>query len=82
TPPETTAAAAERIERVLLDTDGVETVQWPAGTTAGPMGAFGGSSADRARFTVVPDPDADQVALQDGGRAGLTGLDGVGDVSV
>ena len=79
---ETTAAAAERIERVLLDTDGVETVQWTAGTAAGPMGAFGGSSADRARFTVVTDPDADQVALQDGVRAELTGLDGVGDVSV
>ena len=46
------------------------------------MGAFGGSSADRARFTVVTDPDADQVALQEGVRAELTGLDGVGDVSV
>ncbi|GAA3779735.1 efflux RND transporter permease subunit [Micrococcus endophyticus] len=79
---EATAAAAGMIERTLLETEGVETVQWTAGTAGGPAGAFGGSSADRARFTVVTDEDADQTALQDGVRADLAALEGVGEVSV
>ncbi|MCG7422874.1 efflux RND transporter permease subunit [Micrococcus sp. ACRRV] len=79
---EATTAAAGRIEAALRDTPGVRTVQFTAGSAGGAMGAFGRGSADRATFTVVTDPDADQTALQDEVRGRLAGLGDVGEVDV
>lgn len=79
---EATTAAAGRIEAALRDTPGVRTVQFTAGSAGGAMGAFGRGSADRATFTVVTDPDADQTALQDEVRGRLAALGDVGEVDV
>ena len=79
---ETTSRAAERIEEVLLSTEGVDTVQFTAGSAGGFLGGFGGQSSDEAQFTVTTDPDADQEALRDGVRGRLEALQDVGTVEV
>ena len=79
---ETTSRAAERIEEVLLSAEGVDTVQFTAGSAGGFLGGFGGQSSDEAQFTVTTDPDADQQALRDGVRDRLAALEGVGTVEV
>ena len=79
---ETTSRAAERIEEVLLSTEGVDTVQFTAGSAGGFLGGFGGQSSDEAQFTVTTDPDADQEALREDVRGRLEALERVGTVEV
>ena len=73
-------AAAKKVERVLSEIDGVETVQTTVGSGEGIAALFGGG-AD-ATFSVTTDEDADQVALQDEIRDATADLEGAGTVTL
>ena len=84
-PPGTSLAAqdeaARRVEQVLADVPGVETVQTTVGAGEGAAAAFS-SSAGAASFAVTTDPDADQERLLADVRARLDELSDAGDVTV
>lgn len=74
-------AASEEVEALLLDLDGVETVQVSIGSDGGSITSFFGGGAD-ATFSITTDPDVDQEELRRTVTEKLDELDGVGDVSV
>ncbi|QCU78389.1 efflux RND transporter permease subunit [Citricoccus sp. SGAir0253] len=77
---EATAQAATRVEEVLVGLEGVQDVQWTAGSAGFIPGLTG--TSDEATFTVLTDPEADQERLHDEARSRLDGLEGAGELSV
>ncbi|WP_213815412.1 efflux RND transporter permease subunit [Glaciihabitans sp. dw_435] len=74
-------AAATKVEKVLLDIDGVETVQTSIGSNGGSLAAaFGGGGG--ISFSLTTDPDVDQVALQSTVRDKVSTITGAGDVTL
>ena len=75
--------ASEPVERVIRDTDGVETVQTSIGSGGrGLAAALGGGGGATVTYSVTTDDDADQDALQASVRAELDDLDGVGEITL
>ena len=73
--------AAKKVEKVLLDVDGVETVQLSIGSSGNSLrAAFSGSGA--SSFSLTTDPDVDQVKLQARVRDAVEGIDGAGEVTL
>ncbi|NUL48689.1 efflux RND transporter permease subunit [Cellulosimicrobium funkei] len=77
---EETSRAAGLVEEVLVGLEGVQDVQWTAGSAGFIPGMTG--SSDEATFTVLTEADVDQEALQARARTGLAGLEGAGEVSL
>lgn len=77
---ETTTEAADQVDEVLRGIDGVQHVQWTAGS-AGFMPGMRGAS-DEATFTVLTDADADQQLIQQQAREGLAALEDAGEVQL
>lgn len=77
---EETSRAAGQVEEVLVGLEGVQDVQWTAGSAGFIPGMTG--SSDEATFTVLTDSGVDQEALQDRARSGLERLEGAGEVSL
>ncbi|WMY77028.1 efflux RND transporter permease subunit [Citricoccus sp. I39-566] len=77
---EETSRAAGLVEEVLVGLEGVQDVQWTAGSAGFIPGLTG--SSDEATFTVLTEADVDQEALQTRARTGLAGLEGAGEVSL
>jgi HAE1 family hydrophobic/amphiphilic exporter-1 len=72
--------AAKKVEKVLLDIDGIDTVQLSLGTGGGSLaGAFGGGSTS---FSLTTDPDADQEKLQAEVRERVAEIDDAGEVAL
>ncbi|QCB94401.1 efflux RND transporter permease subunit [Cellulomonas shaoxiangyii] len=57
-------AAAQETESVLLDVDGIETVQTTVGSAGGIESVFGGGGAPRATFALTLTPDGDNAAVE------------------
>ena len=75
-------AAAQRVEEVLIDVDGVETVQTSIGSSGSALrDAFSGGGAG-VTYSITTDPDADQEAVRDDVEAAVADLDDVGTVTV
>ena len=73
--------AAMLVEDVLLDIEGVDTVQLSIGASGSALRrAFLGSGA--STFSLTTDPAADQVALQADVRAAVADIDGAGEITV
>lgn len=73
--------AAKRVERVLRDIDGIETVQLSIGSSGNSLrAAFTGSGS--STFSLTTDPDVDQVDLQAEVRAAVDDLSGAGEVTL
>jgi hydrophobic/amphiphilic exporter-1 (mainly G- bacteria), HAE1 family len=78
---EATDEAATRVERALIDTDGVETVQLSIGSGGSSIrSAFGGGGD--VTFSITTDPDAEAADVEAGIRDALADLDDVGEVSL
>ncbi|MGN6198263.1 efflux RND transporter permease subunit, partial [Humibacter sp.] len=75
--------AATVVEKKLMDTAGVKTVQLSVGTSGSALAdAFGGGGANSATFSITTDPNADQDALQSTVQNELKNLDVPGDLRV
>lgn len=75
--------ASQPVERVIRDTDGVETVQTSIGSGGrGLAAALGGGGGATVTYFVTTDEDADQEALQASVRSELEELDIAGDVTL
>lgn len=75
--------AATVVEKKLMATDGVKTVQLSVGTSGSALAdAFGGGGANSATFSITTDPNADQDALQTTVQNELKNLDVPGDLRV
>ena len=75
--------ASEPVERVIRDTEGVETVQTSIGTGGRGLAAvLGGGTGATVTYAVTTDEDADQDALQAEVRTELDDLDGVGEITL
>jgi len=73
--------AAMKVEDVLADVDGVETVQLSLGSSGSSLAAaFSGGGA--TTFSLTTDPDADQVKLQSTVRKAVAGIDDAGEISL
>jgi len=73
--------AAKKVEDVLLDVDGVETVQVSIGSSGGSLrAAFSGSGA--TSFSITTDPDVDQEVLQENVREAVSKIQDAGDVTL
>jgi HAE1 family hydrophobic/amphiphilic exporter-1 len=73
--------AATKVEDVLRDIKGVETVQLSIGSSGNSLrAAFTGSGA--STFSLTTDPDADQVKLQAEVRKAVEKIDGAGEVTL
>jgi HAE1 family hydrophobic/amphiphilic exporter-1 len=73
--------AAMKVEDVLADVDGVDTVQLSLGSSGSALrAAFSGSGA--TTFSLTTDPDVDQVELQSTVRKAVAGIDDAGDISL
>jgi HAE1 family hydrophobic/amphiphilic exporter-1 len=79
-----TMAAANKVEAVLKDTQGIEVYQVTGGTTGSLFGAGGGvnASSNLATFAVTTDPDADKDAIMEDLRAGVAELQNAGAITV
>ena len=77
-----TSEAAEQVEQVLGDTEGVKDVQVTMGTSTSGLGAFTAGGASVANFTVITEEGVDQVALRDSVRAALEDVDDAGTVTL
>jgi HAE1 family hydrophobic/amphiphilic exporter-1 len=76
-------AASQDVEQVLVDTEGVETVQLSMGSSgSGIQALFGGGGEGTITYSITTDEDADQDALQADVRDELDAIDGVGEISV
>lgn len=73
--------ASQPVEQVLLDTEGVETVQTSIGSGSGLAAALGGGGAT-VTYSVTTDEGADQDALQAEVRDELDALDDAGEVTL
>ena len=79
-----TMAAANKVEAVLGETEGIEVYQVTGGSTGSLFGAGGGvnASSNLATFAVTTDPDADKDAIMDELRAGVADLENAGTITV
>ncbi|HAQ59475.1 MAG TPA: hydrogenase expression protein [Microbacterium sp.] len=74
--------AAVQVEDVLLDIDGIETVQVSIGSSGSALrDAFSGGGAG-ITYSITTDPAVDQVALRETVQSALTDLDGAGEIVV
>lgn len=73
--------AATKVEAVLLEIEGIETVQASIGSGQGSLAAFFGGGSD-IRFSITTDSDVDQDELQADVRDALSEVDGAGEISV
>ncbi|WP_448811426.1 efflux RND transporter permease subunit [Agromyces bauzanensis] len=75
--------ASKPVERVISDTEGVETVQVSIGSGGRGLAAvLGGDGGATVTYSVTTDEDADQEALQASVRAELDDLEGVGEITL
>ncbi len=73
--------AAMKVESVLQDIDGVETVQLSIGSSGSSLrAAFTGSGG--ATFSLTTDPDVDQVELQAAVREAVADIDDAGEITL
>ena len=73
--------AAKKVESVLVDTAGVETVQLSIGSSGSSLrAAFTGSGA--TTFSLTTDPDVDQVKLQATIRDEVAKIDNAGEITL
>lgn len=73
--------AATEVESVLLDIEGIETVQASIGSGQGSLRAIFGGGSDIS-FSITTDADADQEVLQSTVRDALAEIEGAGEISV
>lgn len=75
--------AARKVERVLQDVSGVETVQTTIGSSGQSIqAAFGGGASASVQYNVTTDAGADQTTVQSTARDRIDRIDGVGEVSL
>ncbi|MFF0911950.1 efflux RND transporter permease subunit [Microbacterium enclense] len=75
-------AAAQRVEDVLLDIPGVETVQTSIGSSGSALrDAFSGGGSG-ITYSITSESGADQVDLRERVRTELSALDGAGEIEV
>ena len=75
--------AARKVERVLQDVSGVETVQTTIGSSGQSIqAAFGGGASASVRYNVTTDAGADQTVIQSTARDRIERIDGAGEVSL
>ncbi|MEK6310044.1 MAG: efflux RND transporter permease subunit, partial [Curtobacterium sp.] len=75
--------AAAKVERVLRDVKGVETVQTTIGSSGQSIqAAFGGGASASVQYNVTTDAAADQPTIQTTARDRIEKIDGVGQVSL
>ena len=75
-------AAADQVEAILLDIDGIETVQVSIGSSGSALrDAFTGGGSG-ITYSITTDPDADQVALREEVQAAVAELEDVGTITV
>lgn len=75
-------AAAQRVEDVLLDIPGIQTVQTSIGSSGSALrDAFSGGGSG-ITYSITTESGADQVALRERVRTELTALDGAGEIEV
>ncbi len=75
-------AAAQKVEAVLTEVDGVETVQTSIGSSGSAIrDAFAGGGAG-ITYSITTDTSADQVAVREDVQKALAGLDDVGTLTV
>ncbi|AGW40413.1 preprotein translocase subunit SecD [Leifsonia xyli subsp. cynodontis DSM 46306] len=75
--------AAKAVERKLLDTKGVQTVQVSIGSSGSSLrDAFTGGGGGASTFSITTDPDADQEKLQTTIQDEMAAIDGQGDIQV
>ncbi|MGL4339234.1 MAG: efflux RND transporter permease subunit [Rhodoglobus sp.] len=73
--------AAMKVEKVLLDIDGVDTVQLSIGSSGGSLRAvFTGTGS--STFSLTTDPNIDQVALQARVREAVAEIEDAGEISL
>lgn len=73
--------AAKKLEEVLVNLDGIETVQLSLGNSGSSLrAAFAGNGG--ATFSLTTDPDADQVELQAAVRDAVEDLEDAGEVTL
>src|SRR5690606_3290779 len=76
------SAAAEQVEAVLRDIEGIETVQVSIGSSGSPLrDAFTGGGGG-ITYSITTDPDADQVALRDEVQRAVADLEDAGTITV
>jgi HAE1 family hydrophobic/amphiphilic exporter-1 len=76
------SAAAEQVEAVLRDIEGIETVQVSIGSSGSPLrDAFTGGGGG-ITYSITTDPDADQVALRDEVQRAVADLEDAGAITV
>lgn len=77
------SGAARKVERVLQDVSGVETVQTTIGSSGQSIqAAFGGGASASVQYNVTTDAGADQTTIQSTARDRIERIDGVGEVSL
>lgn len=75
-------AASEQVEAVLLDIEGIQTVQVSIGSSGSALrDAFTGGGSG-ITYSITTDPDADQVALREEVQAAVSELDDAGTITV
>ncbi|MGA1827251.1 efflux RND transporter permease subunit, partial [Microbacterium sp.] len=75
-------AASQEVEAVLLDIDGIETVQVSIGSSGSALrDAFSGGGSG-ITYSITTDPDADQVALREEVQTAVAELDDAGTITV
>ncbi len=75
--------AARKVERVLQDVSGVETVQTTIGSSGQSIqAAFGGGASASVQYNVTTDAGVDQTTIQSEARDRIERIDGVGEVSL
>lgn len=79
---ETQDAAAERVEGVLLDVDGIDTVQTSIGSSGSALrDAFAGGGSG-ITYSITTDPDADQEQIRTDVQEAVADLTDVGEIVV
>ncbi|MET0736316.1 MAG: efflux RND transporter permease subunit, partial [Microbacterium sp.] len=79
---EAEAAASEEVEAILLDIEGIETVQVSIGSSGSALrDAFTGGGSG-ITYSITTDPDADQVAVREEVQAAVADLDDAGTITV
>lgn len=79
---EAESAAAEQVEEVLLDIDGIETVQVSIGSSGSALrDAFSGGGSG-ITYSITTDPGVDQVVLREEVQDAVADLDDAGEIIV
>ncbi|MFM6973923.1 MAG: efflux RND transporter permease subunit, partial [Agromyces sp.] len=75
--------ASKQVEQVLLDTEGVVTVQTSVGGRGANLASALNNNANKVNYSVTTEENADQVKLQQQVRADLDALgDGIGRITI